>query len=92
MGRCPCTCIDVWRATAGKFSAYHTFCTNLAKANVDIRTAQRLMGHSNIQMTANIYTHVDNSQIQVAADKINAFFAAQEFFRSKENRDQFLKG
>ncbi len=70
----------------------HTFCTNLAKANVDIRTAQRLMGHANIQMTANIYTHVDNSQIQVAADKINAFFAAQEFFRSKENRDAFLKG
>ena len=63
----------------------HTFCTNLAKANVDIRTAQRLMGHSNIQMTVNIYTHVDNSQIQAAADKINTFFAAQEFFRSKEN-------
>lgn len=70
----------------------HTYCTNLAKSGVDIRTAQKLMGHSSIQMTANIYTHVDDSQIQVAADKIDAFFAAQEFFQSKENRETFLKG
>ena len=56
----------------------HTFCTNLAKAGVDIRTAQKLMGHSNIQMTANIYTHVDDSQIQIAAEKMDLFFAAQK--------------
>ena len=54
----------------------HTYCTNLAKSGVDVRTAQKLMGHSNIQMTANIYTHVDASQIQVAADKLDAFFSA----------------
>lgn len=56
----------------------HTYCTNLAKAGVDIRTAQKLMGHSNIQMTANIYTHVDDSQIQIAAEKMDLFFAAQK--------------
>ena len=36
----------------------HTFCTNLQKKSVDIRTAQYLMGHSDIRMTANIYTHI----------------------------------
>ena len=46
----------------------HTYCTDLQKAGVDIRTAQRLMGHSDIQITANIYTHVDSDQIIAAAD------------------------
>lgn len=45
----------------------HTFCTDLQKKGVDIRTAQKLMGHSDISMTANIYTHVDASQILEAA-------------------------
>ena len=35
----------------------HTYCTNLQKKGVDIRTAQYLMGHSDIKLTANIYTH-----------------------------------
>lgn len=41
----------------------HTYCTNLQKAGVDIRVAQRLMGHSDITLTANIYTHIDTSEI-----------------------------
>lgn len=49
----------------------HTYCTNLAKRGVDIRTAQYLMGHSDITLTANIYTHVDQSSILKAAALIN---------------------
>lgn len=49
----------------------HTYCTDLQKAGVDIRTAQKLMGHANISITANIYTHVDRSEILKAADLIN---------------------
>lgn len=37
----------------------HTYCTDLCRAGVDIRTAQKLMGHADISITANIYTHVD---------------------------------
>lgn len=37
----------------------HTYCTDLQKQGIDIRTAQYLMGHSSIQLTADIYTHVD---------------------------------
>lgn len=46
------------------FRAYylrHTFCTDLKEKNVDIRDAQYLMGHANISMTANIYTHSDKA-------------------------------
>lgn len=37
----------------------HTFCTDLQKAGVPLNVAKELMGHSDIQMTANIYTHRD---------------------------------
>ncbi|HKK96012.1 MAG TPA: site-specific integrase [Anaerovoracaceae bacterium] len=49
----------------------HTFCTNLAKKSVDIRTAQYMMGHSSISMTANIYTHTDIESLKIAANQIN---------------------
>ena len=48
----------------------HTYCTDLQKKGVDIRTAQYLMGHADIQMTANIYTHADQSTITRAAELI----------------------
>lgn len=48
----------------------HTYCTNLCKDDIDIRTAQYLMGHSDIRLTANIYTHTDNSTIANASRKM----------------------
>lgn len=41
----------------------HTYCSNLAKKGVDIRTAMYLMGHSDIRMTANIYTHIQTADV-----------------------------
>ena len=49
----------------------HDYCSRLAKAKVDIRTAQKLMGHSSIELTANIYTHIDQTDILEAAKLIN---------------------
>ena len=54
----------------------HTYATNLYYAGVDLRTAQYLLGHSSIQMTAQIYTHLDHNDGLSAADKINAQFAS----------------
>lgn len=48
----------------------HTYCTNLAKRGVDIRTAQQLMGHSDISLTANIYTHVTTEHLSKDWDLI----------------------
>lgn len=41
----------------------HEYCTELARRGVDIRTAQKLMGHSDIRLTANIYTNLDHDDI-----------------------------
>jgi integrase len=47
----------------------HTFITNLGKAKVALKTAQTLARHSTIELTANIYTHVDQ---QEQIDAINS--------------------
>ena len=41
----------------------HTFCTDLQRAGVPINNAKELMGHADIQTTANIYTHRDNATL-----------------------------
>lgn len=48
----------------------HTYCTDLRDKGVDIRVAQYLMGHSDIRLTANIYTHDNKDMILEAARKI----------------------
>lgn len=41
----------------------HTFCTDLQNAGVAINVAKDLMGHTDIQTTANIYTHRDSGTL-----------------------------
>ena len=41
----------------------HEYCTELARKGIDIRTAQKLMGHSSINLTANIYTNLEVNDI-----------------------------
>lgn len=36
----------------------HTFCTDCQAAGVPINVAKKLMGHSDISVTAKIYTHM----------------------------------
>lgn len=54
----------------------HTYATNLYYAGVDLRTAQYLLGHSSIKMTAEVYTHLEAKDALAVADKINAQFSA----------------
>ncbi len=44
----------------------HTFCTDLQKAGVPLNVAKELMGHSDIQTTANIYTHKDSTTLHAS--------------------------
>lgn len=49
----------------------HTFCTLLAELGVPLKTASVLMGHSDIQTTAKVYTHVDNQAKRAAINKLS---------------------
>ena len=45
----------------------HTFCTNLANAGMDVKNLQYLMGHSEVGVTLNVYTHANYDK---AADQL----------------------
>ena len=49
-------------------SLRHTFATRLFKNNVDVKVISELLGHSDISITYDIYTHVINEQKQKAVD------------------------
>lgn len=36
----------------------HTYCSNMAKAGMNPKALQYLMGHSDIGVTLNVYTHL----------------------------------
>lgn len=60
----------------------HTFCTDLQSAGVPINVAKELMGHSDISLTAKIYTHHSETAFQNAAALINQFHCGMLSFCS----------
>lgn len=58
----------------------HTFCTNMANAGMDIKTLQYVMGHSDVGVTLNVYTHASYDRAAEQMAKIIDFrgFAAPE--------------
>ena len=53
----------------------HEYCTELARRGIDVRIAQKLMGHSDIKLTANIYTNLNKDDISDIADMLAEFSA-----------------
>lgn len=51
----------------------HTFCTDLQRAGVEINIAKELMGHSSISVTADIYTHRDQTVLHKNIIKLDTF-------------------
>lgn len=48
----------------------HTYCTDLLKNGIDVRIAQKLMGHSSINITSTIYSHIDEDLFTITAEKL----------------------
>ncbi|WP_081800473.1 tyrosine-type recombinase/integrase [Metaclostridioides mangenotii] len=58
-----------------KFHALrHTYATRLFEAGVPPKTVQALMGHYDISITMDIYTHVMKDSKLEAVEKINDIF------------------
>ncbi|MCL1842227.1 MAG: site-specific integrase [Defluviitaleaceae bacterium] len=56
-------------------SLRHTFCTILVKQGVPLKTASILMGHSDVTITARVYTHVDEDEKRKGIERLSAYFA-----------------
>lgn len=48
----------------------HTFCSNMAKSGMNLKTLQYIMGHSEIGVTLNTYTHLGYEDVEVEMQKI----------------------
>ena len=44
----------------------HTFCTEMASSGIDLKSLQYLMGHSDVGVTLNVYTHASYETAQAA--------------------------
>lgn len=42
----------------------HTACTRLAESGLEPKVLQYIMGHANVSVTLDVYTHLDFTQIQ----------------------------
>ena len=56
----------------------HTYATRLLEANEHPKVVQELLGHSDISMTLNTYSHVMPELKKAAADKINFLFTMEK--------------
>ena len=51
----------------------HTYATTLYYTGIDVKTAQYLLGHKNVTVTLEIYTHLKRRDTDVA-EKLSAAF------------------
>ena len=54
----------------------HTYASMLFEAGVDIKTAQKLLGHATPELTMRIYTHLSDRQERNSLDKLVSYVSA----------------
>ena len=64
---------DTYNINVTAHQLRHAYATMLFEAGVDLKDAQELMGHSDINLTRQIYTHIRNERKEETAKKLNGF-------------------
>ncbi len=57
-----------------RHSIRHTYASILYESGIDVKAAQKLLGHANFQTTMDIYTHLSDQHLQDATDKLKDYF------------------
>lgn len=55
----------------------HTYATMLYNSNVPIKEAQYFLGHKDIRILLNIYTHLDDEKKKQSISKVNEFLSKE---------------
>ncbi len=66
----------------------HTYATDLQTAGVPLNVAKVLLGHSDIKITADIYTHYTSQNEQDAACIINQYYTAENIDNAAKVRQE----
>lgn len=67
----------------------HTYCSNMAKSNP--KTLQYLMGHSDISVTMNVYTHIGFDDAEEELKRMEEFRKAQAEIEKKNEKPMSQK-
>ena len=64
---------------------HHTYCSNMAKAGMNPKTLQYLMGHSDITVTLDTYTHLG---LEDAAEELKRLAEVEQARKEQEKLNQ----
>ena len=71
---------DIYRVQMPNITPHvcrHTYCSNMAKSGMNPKTLQYLMGHSDISVTMNVYTHISFDDAEEELKRMEEFRKAQ---------------
>ena len=85
---------DIYRVQLPNITPHvcrHTYCSNMAKSGMNPKTLQYLMGHSDISVTMNVYTHIGFDDAEEELKRMEEFRKAQAEVEQKEEKPMSQK-
>lgn len=79
---------DIYRVQMPNITPHvcrHTYCSNMAKSGMNPKTLQYLMGHSDISVTMNVYTHIGFDDAEEELRRMEEFRKAQDEVEKKND-------
>ena len=85
---------DIYRVQMPNITPHvcrHTYCSNMAKSGMNPKTLQYLMGHSDISVTMNVYTHIGFDDAKEELKRMEEFRKAQAEVEQKKEKSMSQK-
>ena len=85
---------DIYRVQMPNITPHvcrHTYCSNVAKSGMNPKTLQYLMGHSDISVTMNVYTHIGFDDAEEELKRMEEFRKAQAEVEQKKEKPMSQK-
>ena len=85
---------DIYRVQMTNITPHvcrHTYCSNMAKSGMNPKTLQYLMGHSDISVTMNVYTHIGFDDAEEELKRMEEFRKAQAEVEQKKEKPMSQK-
>lgn len=85
---------DIYRVQLPNITPHvcrHTYCSNQAKAGMNPKTLQYLMGHSDISVTMNVYTHIGFDDAEEELKRMEEFKKVQAELDKKNEKPMTQK-
>lgn len=85
---------DIYRVQMPNITPHvcrHTYCSNMAKSGMNPKILQYLMGHSDISVTMNVYTHIGFDDAEEELKRMEEFRKAQTEIEKKNEKPMSQK-